>query len=57
MRITEVFWVSLLLGVTKQPPQMYPPPGFKELMRTIWSLIRPNRVLNFLGYIWGEVHV
>ena len=33
------------VGVTIQPPQMYPPPGFKELIRTIWSLIRPNKVL------------
>ena len=26
-------------------PPSVPPPGFKELIRTIWSLMRPNRVL------------
>ena len=30
------------------------PPGFKEVMRTIQGLIRPNRVLNLGGvYLWG----
>ena len=31
-----------------QPAPNVPTPGFKELIRTIWSLIKPNRVLNFL---------
>ena len=30
------------------------PPGFKELIRIIWSFIRLNRVLNLggVGYLW-----
>ena len=44
------------LGVTMQAPQMYPPAGLKELIRTIWSLIRRNRVLN-LGVRGGGVHL
>ena len=34
------------------PPQRYPP-WLKELIRTIYGLIRPNRVLNLGGYLWG----
>ena len=29
---------------------MCPPPGFRELARTIWSLIRPNRVSIWLYF-------
>ena len=36
-----------------QPPKCTPPPGFKKLIRTIWSLIRPDRVLNFWGVHLG----
>ena len=32
-----------------------PPTGFKELIRNIWSLIRPNRVLIFFGRGGGTV--
>ena len=43
------FSIQRMLGITIQPPKNVHPPGIKELIRTIWSLIRPNRVLIFLG--------
>ena len=47
------------LGVTIQPPLNVHRPGFKELIRIIWSLIKPNKVLNLggVGVHWGGVHV
>ena len=33
---------------------MYPPLGFKELVRTVWSLIRPNRVLIGFYFFCGR---
>ena len=37
--------VDSTLGVTIQPPPNVPPPGFKELIRIIWSSMRPDGVL------------
>ena len=39
-------WTHFWLGVTMQPPPNVPLPGFKELIRTKWSVIRPKRVLD-----------
>ena len=39
------------------PPKCTTPPGFEELIRTIWSSIGPNRVLNFGGVHFGGVRV
>ena len=46
------------LGVTIQPPfsECHTPRGFKELIRTIWSLMRPNRVLNLGGLHFGGAY-
>ena len=35
------------------PTPQRSPPGFKELIRITWSLIRPNRVLNLGGGTFG----
>ena len=57
--INSITKVNFRGTITKYPlgwdynstPPKVPPPGFKELIRTIWGLIRPG-VLN-LG--WGRV--
>ena len=52
--VVKYSWANLdrslrcILGVT------IPPPHVKELIMTIWSLVRPHRVLNLRGYIWGS---
>ena len=53
-RWTQVTFVAFIRSYNTTP-QVYPPPRFKELIRTIWSLIRPNRVLNLgrVVYICG----
>ena len=38
----------LIQELQYNPPNLHFP-GFKELIRTIWSLMRPNRVLIFWG--------
>ena len=41
------------LGITIVLPPKVPPPGFKELIRTIWGSIRPNRIRSLGGTFWG----